>query len=268
MSETKDSSRNDIIMFIDESGSMTEMGKEPVEAVNAFIEEQKKVEDDSTITIYKFNTNYTEFCVDKPLKEFDVFDNYNPSGMTSLYDAIGNCISKKEKTKGVTCLIITDGKDNASKKYNKKSVSKLIKNTEGELGWKYIYLGANQDSFEEGNKLGISFDNCHNFSTRKGPLKRYTSMPAKFDDEDYDNLNLFPPGRLELTRNNSYVDFGKAGGISPGFPPLYEYEGLIGSPLKFTGDEILGDSDEERDIIHTLPSLMRSISASVSCDRS
>jgi hypothetical protein len=61
----------DIIFLLDESGSMDTMGKEPVQAVNKFIEDQKSIlgDDGATFSLWKFNSTVTKLIDDIPLKD-------------------------------------------------------------------------------------------------------------------------------------------------------------------------------------------------------
>lgn len=175
----------DIVVVIDESGSMIDMGDEPKESINLFIEEQRDANVlGSRYSLYKFNTKVTEICVDKKLEEFVSFDNYKPGGMTALYDAMGKAITNKDKSEDVVFLIITDGKDNSSIEYNKESIRILVKKMEEEYKWKFIFMGANQDSYAEGGNIGIT--NCYDFKP-----------------EAYKSLDDNIPGMIKLVRSIS-----------------------------------------------------------------
>ena len=60
------------------------------------------------------------------------------------------------KTAGKGFLVIaTDGNENASRKHKYEDVTAMVKKAEKE-GWVTIFLGANMDAWEQGNKLGLS----------------------------------------------------------------------------------------------------------------
>ena len=40
--------------------------------------------------------------------------------------------------------------------------------------WRFIYLGANQDSFQTGSGLGIDRNTCRNFTTQSGSMTNAT----------------------------------------------------------------------------------------------
>jgi uncharacterized protein YegL len=161
----------DMIIILDESGSMKSMGNEPIQSINEFIENQKITCIDGNITIVTFN-NRVNIKIDKmSLKNFTNFQDYSPNGMTALNDAICATINKEILPKNIlTCknkilLIITDGEENASIMFNHKNTKKLIKLVENKYNWKVLYLGANQDSFSISSQMNINQNRCSNFNS-------------------------------------------------------------------------------------------------------
>lgn len=152
---------SDIIIIWDESGSMKMMGCEPVDAVNTFIDGQKNgKEDKSNITFVKFSTDIKVVLDDVPLKSVKKikYTEYNPKGLTSLFDAICMTFKKKLKSKNnrnVVVLIMTDGEDTSSIRYKKDDVKKMIKKLETTYNWKIIFLGSNIDTAFESQGLNI-----------------------------------------------------------------------------------------------------------------
>src|SRR6478752_1708467 len=75
---SNNSSSQDIIMILDESGSMHTMGVEPIQAVNAFITEQQRIPEKvgCTFSLWKFNTNVNQVIDDQPLKDVTEFKDY------------------------------------------------------------------------------------------------------------------------------------------------------------------------------------------------
>lgn len=55
----------------------------------------------------------------------------------------------------VLCVIFTDGFENASRHVTSEALRQAIAEREGD-GWTFIYLGANQDAWNEGSKYGLS----------------------------------------------------------------------------------------------------------------
>ena len=159
---------HDIIMIIDESGSMSMIGNEVIEAVNSFVQNQQNILENSTttFTLWKFNSKITHLIDDVILKDVKTFTEFTPHGTTALMDAIGNAIDKKKTKKNynnVICVILTDGLENSSRIYSKINILTMIREMETYHNWKFIYLGANQDAFSVGSKYGISLNRCVSF---------------------------------------------------------------------------------------------------------
>lgn len=173
----------DIIMIIDESGSMSSMGNEPLEAVNSFIEEQKKnMVGHPTFTLWKFNNKVVNIIREMPLQNVTKFSNYSPKDMTALADAIGHAIDTKLKSdnkKNVVCVIVTDGQENCSREYTMKKVKEMTTTCEKNYDWRFIYLGANQDAFSEGSKAGFNPKSCAAFQCTTGGLKKATENASE-----------------------------------------------------------------------------------------
>jgi len=94
---------------------------------------------------------------------------YIPRGVTPLLDAVGRMIARidasiaERKTleleaEDQVVLIITDGFENASVEYSLPAVKGLIEARRVD-GWVFVFLGADQDSFEEGGRIGVSVSN-------------------------------------------------------------------------------------------------------------
>ena len=61
-------------------------------------------------------------------------------------------------------VIITDGQENFSKNYTKEQIYERINYLQTHHGWKFIYLGANQDSFEVAKGLGINISKNYEYT--------------------------------------------------------------------------------------------------------
>ena len=56
------------------------------------------------------------------------------------------------------CVILTDGEENASRRYTRSQIFDMIKAYENE-GWTFLYLGANHDVWFAGEELGVAEHN-------------------------------------------------------------------------------------------------------------
>ncbi len=72
-------------------------------------------------------------------------------------------LPETDRPENVLCVIITDGKENASREFTSADVKKRIEHQQEKYQWKFIFLAANQDAFAEGEKLGVAPDGRVNF---------------------------------------------------------------------------------------------------------
>lgn len=157
----------EIVFILDRSGSMSGFEGDTVGGFNSTIERQKENDGKAFVSTVLFD-NESEVIHDrvdieniKPLtrKEFYV------RGCTALYDAIGDAIHhignihkyarKEDVPESTIFVIITDGMENASHKYTKSQIKAEIERQKEKYGWEFIFLGANIDSKETADSIGI-----------------------------------------------------------------------------------------------------------------
>ena len=147
----------EIICILDRSGSMASLAPEVINSFNEFINDQKELPGKAKVTLVLFDNQYDVVHDRIALQEMATLnkDLYFARGMTALNDAIGKTIyGVDKKRKKVIVLIQTDGLENASHEFVNEDIKALVKEKE-ELGWKFVFLGANVDSFDEGMGRGI-----------------------------------------------------------------------------------------------------------------
>ena len=203
-----------ILFILDSSGSMQAMGDEPVQSMRFFYNTQKETGKEFLSTFITFNDNVKFVHKNLEGSKIDIKNtDFIPSGMTSLYDAIGTGIDyqKNIKTKNVICVILTDGHENSSNIYKSSDIIKLTREMETENKWVFIYLGANQDAFDISQSLGLNPKNSANYDyTPKGlnemmrgvsdTVSRVVSHNVKVEDfvpeimsSNLDNIPVLPP---------------------------------------------------------------------------
>lgn len=163
----------EIINIIDRSGSMNAIKADAIGSLNSFIEQQQAEPGEANITTVLFDDQYEILEYRQPLVNATKFDdkNFVPRNSTALNDAIGRTIAEfrrlhdenKLNATGVIMCILTDGVENASKEYTKDNVKSLITEMETKYDWRFIYLAANQDAFQEGNKYGFASVNTSGY---------------------------------------------------------------------------------------------------------
>ncbi len=153
-----------ILAILDRSGSMQSIKADTEGGFNSYIEEQKKVEGETYVSLVQFDTEYEVVYTTKPLNEVPKL-NLVPRGGTALHDAIGKAVTAKgeelaalpeDKRPGsVVVLVLTDGWENSSKEWTGDAVKKLVKQQQDDYEWNFIFMGSNQDAVLVGATLGF-----------------------------------------------------------------------------------------------------------------
>lgn len=102
-------------------------------------------------------------------------DIFIPRGMTPLLDAIGNTVDstgkklesmkEEDRPEKVIFVILTDGQENASSKFNREQIFEKIKHQTDAYNWKFVFLGANQDAIAEAAHLGINVNSTLQYAS-------------------------------------------------------------------------------------------------------
>lgn len=137
------------VFLLDKSGSMESVLDDTIGGFNSFVRSQIPL--GGTLTLYTFSDTCTCEYRNVPIEDVKPLTNetYVPGGSTALYDAMGTVIKNEKGTAG-TFVILTDGQENASKKYTKSHVKDLIRLSSPELD--VIYVGVD---LEDAADLGI-----------------------------------------------------------------------------------------------------------------
>jgi len=158
----------ELVVIIDESGSMTGTKDKVIKGFNEFLETHQSLPGEALLTLIKFNTKYEIIYNGINIKDIPHFNNndYTPNGMTALLDAVGRSIDevgkrydtlkKKDKPGKIIFLIMTDGEENSSKEYKLQQIKENIEKRKNKNKWEFIFMGANQDAWAAGGGMGIS----------------------------------------------------------------------------------------------------------------
>ena len=158
----------DITLILDRSGSMQNLSNQVILSFNDFLEEQKTIEGEATVSLVQFNHEYSPVYEGIDLQNAKQLntDNYHANGNTALFDAIGRTIQEtKERVNpgsaDVVFVITTDGLENASQEYSGVQIKDMITECETDYGWHFMYLAANDDAFDQHRSLGIDGAACY-----------------------------------------------------------------------------------------------------------
>ena len=162
-----------VSFLIDRSGSMQGLVEDVVGGFNAFVSTQKSETGDCTMTLVQFDSqNPFEVIHDAtPISQVpDLTRNqYQPRGMTPLFDALGDLVTSVDgrltglgTAEDQIVVVFSDGMENASRRWTRPTLFEAIEARKA-AGWTFVYLGANQDSYEEAGHLGFDNTNVQNF---------------------------------------------------------------------------------------------------------
>ena len=166
----------ELVFIIDRSGSMSGLEADTIGGFNSMIEKQRKEEGECYVSTILFDHernvlhDRVKLSEIKPMTDKD----YTVRGTTALIDAIGCAIhhignvhkyARSEDVPANTMfVIITDGMENASRKYSSDDVKKKIERQKEKYGWEFIFIGANIDAVETAARYGINAERAVNYN--------------------------------------------------------------------------------------------------------
>jgi Mg-chelatase subunit ChlD len=176
-------------MVLDRSGSMGSTADDAIGGYNAFIEEQKKVEGEATVSLAQFDHEYQLLKEHVPISEIDPLtkETFRPRGATALRDAVGRMInetgewlkslSESERPEKVIIITVTDGGENASGEFTSEQLKQMIEHQTDVYKWEFLFVGANQDAVTVGQSYGIATANAITYAANDiGTRNAYGSM--------------------------------------------------------------------------------------------
>ncbi len=176
----------DVILIADRSGSMTSCRQEAENGINIFIEDQKKQAGECLFTLVQFDHEYEFVHKGIPIKDVPAYK-LEPRGMTALLNAVGRAINEtgirlaampEDQRPGlVVFVIVTDGMNNVFGEFTKAQIKQMIEHQQEKYSWKFTFLGANQDAFNEGISLGISANSAAKYA-QANSMQAYTAAAS------------------------------------------------------------------------------------------
>ena len=182
-----------VTFVIDESGSMWSKKVDVIGGFNNFIDVQKKESNgDLNVSIYTFSDNVTLRVKNQNKDEIKHLtdEDYRPCGCTALYDALGKAITEtgeelskmdeKDRPSKVIVVVMTDGFENASQKFNKSQIKEMIEHQEGKYSWSFIYIGESLDSKADADAIGIRMSGCYGSKGARGFTKMMSNATTAY----------------------------------------------------------------------------------------
>lgn len=168
-----DNATVEIEVVLDRSGSMESIRNDAIGGYNAWLLGQQKLEGAANLTRTLFDN---EFITVGPIALAQATPlttaSYVPRGATALNDAIGQALDRLEQKNPAKAIlaILTDGFENASKKYNKEQIKTRIQSAQ-ERGWQVLYLSASLEAFADAAQYGVWTVNTMQFSANAAGVR-------------------------------------------------------------------------------------------------
>jgi hypothetical protein len=200
-------------LVVDKSGSMMDCVDS---TINGFNEQINRIKDKSlefaeeeiTMGLTTFNTNVNHHYFQQNPKEIVLlnYENYRPNGSTALLDAVGETITEIERQIAASLIpttaiivILTDGYENASKKYNLVNIRNMISKLEETGKWTFSFIGATLDAVDVAASMSIKSQNS--FSFEKTEMKN-----SVWDKLDKSVSSYFTKKSQNRNLNNFFED--------------------------------------------------------------
>ena len=194
-------------LIVDKSGSMMDCVDSTINGFNEQVNRIKDkalefTEEDITMGLTTFNDNVNHLYYRQNPKEMVLlnYENYRPSGGTALLDAVGETISEIERqistnliATTIIIVILTDGYENASKKYNLVNIRNMISKLEETGKWTFSFIGATLDAVDVAASMAIKSQNS--FSFEKTQMKsavwdKLNKSVSSYFNKKSENRNL------------------------------------------------------------------------------
>jgi hypothetical protein len=186
-----DSNKTLIAALLDRSGSMEESKKFTEDGWRELIKTQRSEPEYCEVTLAQFDNEYEVRYPPTVIAEVPEFV-LVPRGGTALLDSAGRFITEvgeqllavpeDQRPGQVICLIMTDGMENASRQWDWEAVKRLITQQREVYGWKFIFLGADIDAVEVGERMGVdpryamTFDKRSNLTVGRAYARASAAM--------------------------------------------------------------------------------------------
>lgn len=212
----------DIILLVDNSGSMSQLKSGVIEGINEFITNQQQCcVGTATLSLMFFNSHYTEVYIAKNIHDVELLtkETYCTSGMTAMLDAIAHAIvttgqrysemPEDDRPDKVMFIIQTDGEENSSIEYDANygghaKINALITEQTDKYSWEFTFMGANINAKQTAATIGIAAHNAMKFANSgdgaKGAFRSVSSnlyscrvgekMDMSYMEDDYNTQSV------------------------------------------------------------------------------
>lgn len=170
-----------VSLILDESGSMSSVREKTISGVNEYfttLKNDKETEYTVDLVLFAEQSKKVHSGSLQGMAPLTA-ETYNPNNGTALYDAVCETLMAREGAGGKWIVVImTDGEENASKKYTEQQFAEYVKLLKATGNVQFVFLGANQDSFAKAQKWNFDRGNVANFVATSAGVGKAMNMMA------------------------------------------------------------------------------------------
>lgn len=157
--------RTELVFVVDRSGSMGGLESDTIGGFNSMLSKQRTIAGECRVTTLLFDHRIETLHNHLDIREVNDLTSrdYWVRGSTALLDAIGLAIDRMIVTQRHTAaayraqhvlfVIITDGYENASRRYSLHQIKQMITYERERYHWEFVFLGANIDAEQTAGDL-------------------------------------------------------------------------------------------------------------------
>lgn len=159
-----------ISVVLDRTGSMGSIRDDTIGGFNTFLKDQQTQPGKATLTLVQFDSvdPYEVIHRFQPIQSVPELTpaTYVPRGATPLLDALGTAINDlaghlgqltvADRPARIMVVVITDGRENASREFNKSQVEQLIKKKTEQEDWQFVFLSADLAAMDDATSVGFT----------------------------------------------------------------------------------------------------------------
>jgi hypothetical protein len=156
------------IIIVDRSGSMRVIQEGMQSGLKEFLRIEQETPGKLTVSLHDFDHEIRRVHAFATPDEVSAYV-LEPRGMTALYDGFATPVTQEggdlaalpedERPDDVVVLFVSDGLNNEPGQHHTAAdVKRITEHQRDVYGWKFLYIGANQDAVAEGAKLGTQDD--------------------------------------------------------------------------------------------------------------
>lgn len=176
-----------VAVVLDRSGSMANIKQKTIQMFNEVASNIQKesqasgIDTSVSLCIFSNRAKWEFFNRDSKTLPLLNSNSYRPDGMTALFDAVGLAVDSHKalpdannEDTSFLVIVITDGAENQSTRYNESSIKRLLSDVQKTDRWSICFQVPNGDKNNLINRFGIPSDNVMEWQPTNAGMESVT----------------------------------------------------------------------------------------------